>query len=189
MPILFLISALSVCTTACSAVTITSAPTAATVNFTLTCETCDMFTCTRPQLATAEQPISKTKEEIIKEAKRVEEALLYSSKGQFAASHFWSTFHLWIGIPMVVISGVAGASALASFDKDHLIAEVLSIIVAAPSGVMTFLNPHEKTAAHLNAGNHYDSLMNQVRIFWSIDCWRDESEQVLGEKLLLEAER
>jgi hypothetical protein len=135
------------------------------------------------QLVTAERPVSKTKEEIIKEAKRVEEALLYSSKGHFAASHFWSTFHLWIGIPMVVFSGIAGASALSSFDENHLIAGILSIVVAALSGVMTFVNPHEKTASHLNAGNHYDSLMNQVRIFWSIDCWRDESEQVLTEKL------
>ncbi len=25
--------------------------------------------------------------------------------------------------------------------------------------------------------------MNSIRIFWSIDCWRDESEQVLTEKL------
>lgn len=48
---------------------------------------------------------------------------------------------------------------------------------------MTFLNPNEKVSAHLNAGNNYDSLMNKVRMFWSIDCWRDESEQVLTEKL------
>jgi hypothetical protein len=51
------------------------------------------------------------------------------------------------------------------------------------SGVMTFLNPNAKAAAHLNAGNKYDSLMNKARIFWSIDCWQDESEQVLTEKL------
>jgi hypothetical protein len=25
--------------------------------------------------------------------------------------------------------------------------------------------------------------MNKVRIFWSIDCWRDESDQVLTERL------
>jgi hypothetical protein len=60
---------------------------------------------------------------------------------------------------------------------------LISILVAALSGVMTFLNPNEKASVHLNAGNNYDSLMNKVRIFWSIDCWRDESEQVLTEKL------
>lgn len=135
------------------------------------------------QLSTAEQPISKTKEEIIREAKRIEEALLYSSKGHFAASHFWSNFHLWIGIPMVLLSAVAGASALAHFDNSHVVAGGISIVVAALSGVITFLNPHEKNASHLSAGNHCDSLMNKVRIFWSIDCWRDESEQVLTEKL------
>lgn len=48
---------------------------------------------------------------------------------------------------------------------------------------MTFLNPNEKSNAHFNAGNNYDSLQNKVRMFWSIDCWREESEQVLTEKL------
>jgi len=107
------------------------------------------------QPTTAEIPVSKTKNEIIKESKRIEESLLYSSRGHFAASHFWSNFHLLIGIPMVI----------------------------ALAGVMTFLNPNEKCSVHLNAGNNYDSLMNKIRIFWSIDCWRDESEQVLTERL------
>jgi hypothetical protein len=135
------------------------------------------------QATTAEKPVSKTKDEIIKEAKRIEEALLYSSKGNFTTARFWSSFHLWIGIPMVLMSAVAGASALAQFDKNHFVAGILSILIAALSGVMTFLNPNAKAGAHLNAGNKYDSLMNKARIFWSIDCWQDESEQVLTEKL------
>ena len=32
-------------------------------------------------------------------------------------------------------------------------------------------------------------LMNKVRVFWSIDCWRDESEQVLTERLKYFAEQ
>lgn len=135
------------------------------------------------QLSTAEKPVPKTKDEIIKEAKRIGESLLYSSKGHFTASYFWSNFHLWIGVPVVLFSAVAGASALSQFDPKHILAGLISILVAALSGVMTFLNPNEKASVHLNAGNNYDSLMNKVRIFWSIDCWRDESEQVLTEKL------
>lgn len=49
--------------------------------------------------------------------------------------------------------------------------------------VMTFLNPNAKAAAHQSAGNKYDSLMNKVRMFWCIDCWRAESEEVLTERL------
>jgi hypothetical protein len=135
------------------------------------------------QLTTSEKEVSKTKEVIINEAKRIEESLLYSSKGHFSASLFWGKFHLWIGIPMVLISSVAGAAALAQFDSTHIIAGVLSVFVAALSGVITFLNPNEKVTAHLNAGNNYDSLLNDVRLFWSIDCWNDDSEQVLTEKL------
>jgi hypothetical protein len=36
---------------------------------------------------------------------------------------------------------------------------------------MTFISPNEKAKLHLSAGgNSYDSLMNKIRIFWSIDC-------------------
>lgn len=132
---------------------------------------------------TEEKLVSKTKEEIIKESKRIEESLMYSSKGHFVAASFWNHFHLWVGIPVVVLSAIAGASALSKLDPEHIIAGSISITVAALSGVMTFLNPNEKASVHLNSGNNYDSLMNKVRIFWSIDCWRDESEQVLTERL------
>lgn len=135
------------------------------------------------QASTAEKSLSRTKEEIIHEAKRIEEGLLFSSKGHFAVAHFWSNFHLWMGVPMVVLSSTAGAAALSKFDPQHVVAGGISILVAVMSGVMTFLNPNEKASVHLNAGNGYDSLMNKVRVFWSIECWRDESEQVLTERL------
>ncbi len=135
------------------------------------------------QPTTAELTVSKAKDEIIKEAKRIEEALLFSSKKHFKAASLWSGFHLCIGIPIVLVSGLAGATAFAQFDVNHVIAGVLSLGIAALSSVMTFLNPNAKAAAHQIAGNKYDSLMNRVRIFWSIDCWRMESDEVLTEKL------
>ena len=113
----------------------------------------------------------------------MEEALLFTSKGHFATSRFWRNFHLWLGIPIVILSAIAGVAAFQKIDSNQNIAGIFSIIVVAFSSVLTFLNPNEKTASHLNAGNHYDSLMNMIRIFWSIDCWRDESEQILTEKL------
>jgi hypothetical protein len=132
---------------------------------------------------TAERPVSKTRNEIIREAQRMEENLLYSSKGHFAAAHSWNTFHLRVGIPLVILSAILGASAFSDFDKTHIVAGIASLLVVALSSVMTFLNPNQRATTHLNAGNNYDALMNSVRIFWSIDCWRDESEQVLTERL------
>jgi hypothetical protein len=135
------------------------------------------------QTTTAEITVSKARDEIIKEAKRIEEALLYSSKGHFEAARLWSGFHLMIGIPVVVVSAIAGAAAFEQFDASHVIAGILSISVAALSSVLTFLNPNAKASAHQIAGNKYDSLMNKTRMFWSIDCWQAESEEVITEKV------
>jgi len=137
----------------------------------------------KKQITTTETSVSKTKDEVIKEAKRIEEALLFSSKGHFSAAAFWTKFHLYVGIPMVILSAIAGASALAQFDQNHLIAGLISVVVAALSGLVTFVNPNERAATHLSAGNNYDSVMNKVRMFWSIDCWGSESEQVLTKRL------
>jgi len=136
-----------------------------------------------PTTTTAERVLSKTKEEIIKEAKRIEESLLYSSKGHFAAANRWGKFHFIVGLPAVVLASVSGASAVAAFAWGKTVAAICSVIVTMLSALLTFLNPNERARAHLNAGNNYDALMNRARIFWSIDCWRDESEQVLTEKL------
>src|SRR3989339_477319 len=129
---------------------------------------------------TAEQPISKAKDEIIKEAQRIEESGLYSSKGHFAAAHFWTNFHLWIGIPMVILAAIAGSAFICN---NNTLGGIFSIVVTILSAVMTFLNPNERANGHLAAGNHYDALQNNVRIFRTIDCWRDDTEQMLTERL------
>lgn len=134
-------------------------------------------------VSTAERTPSKTKMEIIKEAKRIEEALTFSAKGHFNAAEWWKRFHLSVGVPMVLLSAIAGAAALSRFDPNHVIAGILSIIIATLSGVITFLNPNERKSSHLSAGNHYAALQDEIRIFWSIDCWREESEAVLTDRL------
>lgn len=134
----------------------------------------------KSQITTAEQPVSKAKLEIMKESKRIEESALYSAKGHFAAAHAWANFHLMIGIPIVILAAVAGCSFV---NNNSLMAGILSLIVAVLSAVMTFLNPNERSSSHLNAGNSYDALQNETRIFRTIDCWREDSEQILTERL------
>ncbi|MDO9529085.1 MAG: SLATT domain-containing protein [Syntrophales bacterium] len=132
------------------------------------------------QITTAEQPVSKAKLEIMKESQRIEESALYSAKGHFTAAHVWSNFHLIIGVPIVILAAIAGCSFV---NDNSLIAGILSLIVAVLSAIMTFLNPNERSSSHLNAGNSYDTLQNETRIFRTIDCWREDSEQILTERL------
>jgi len=128
------------------------------------------------------------KENILKEARRVEEDSLYSAKGHFVAANFWMNFHFWIGVPTVILAAIAGASALSKFDNHEVVAAGLSIIVAALTAVMTFLNPNEKSNSYLNTGNKYNSLRNRVRIFCEIDSCTDLSDQELSQRLKVLAE-
>src|SRR5579862_5763905 len=125
-------------------------------------------------LTTAEQPSSKTREEVVKEAKRIEESLLYSSKGHFAAAAFWTHFHMVVGLPLVVLSAVAGTAAIKNLDKQNVWVVAIPVAVAVLSAMITFLNPSERAATHLKGGNDYDSLMNRARIFWAIECSTEE---------------
>lgn len=109
------------------------------------------------------------KEQIKKEAARIEEDSIYSSKGHFYAGQRWTNIHLWIGIPTIALAAIAGASALSEFQFHSMVAAVLSIVVAALTAVATFVNPNERALAHKNAGNKYSSLKNRSRIFYSIE--------------------
>lgn len=135
------------------------------------------------QATTQEKIISIAKEAIIKEAKRLEENCLYSAKGHLVEARFWSNFHLWIGIPTVILAAVAGTAALVKFDPNNIIAGILSILVVILTSISTFLNPKDRANIHLVSGNNYDSLLTRVRIFWTIDCWREDSEEILTVKL------
>lgn len=135
------------------------------------------------QRSTEEKVVPIARKEIIKEAKRIEENSLYTAKGHFVAAHFWDNFHLWLGIPTVVLAAVAGTAAFAKFDKNNIIAGVLSIVVVVLTAVTTFLNPKERAHTHLTSGNNYDSLLTRARVFWTIECRRENSEDALSARL------
>jgi hypothetical protein len=122
-----------------------------------------------------------TLEAIIKEARRIEENALYTSKAHFVCAQGCENLNLWIGIPTVILAAIAGALAFTNFLT--VIAGVLSIIIAILTGIATFLNLKDKSRDHQNAGNKYDSLLTRVRIFRAIDCRQNQSEEVSTEKL------
>ena len=127
--------------------------------------------------------ISKTKDEIIKESLRIEESTRFSAKSHYNDSSMWEFCHLILGIPTTVLSGVVAVKSFGQFDSSHNAAGIIALVVAGLSGLMTFLNPNQKSAAHSKAGNGYDSLNNKIRIFRTIDCWGKDSDLVLTNKL------
>lgn len=130
---------------------------------------------------TGEREISRSKDEIIKECKRIEESCLFSSKGHFQAAEKLTNLHLWLGLPIAILSAVASVLA---FSQQYLIAGFISLLIAILSAILTFINPNEKATIHQNAGNNYDALLNKARIFRTIECWAENlSDQVLSERV------
>lgn len=138
-------------------------------------------------VTTGEAPQSKAKAQIIDEAKRLEETTLYSSKGHHNAAAGWGRGNLWLGLPTTVLSTLVGAASFAQFAKQSpevaLAAGCISIAIAVLSGVTTFLNPNKRESAHLAAAHGFDKLNNDARVFWSVECWLEESETILTGKL------
>jgi hypothetical protein len=143
----------------------------------------------------SERPPSHTRDQVIIEAKRLEESTLYSWKGHHQAAQGWKTWHLWLGIPTVIISALVGVAAFTKTAEQNpyvaAAAVIFSIIVPVLSGITTFLNPNEKEGAHLAAAHAYDRLNNRARMFWSIDCWATDAtdEGLTGQLKSLVAEK
>lgn len=127
-----------------------------------------------------ERVVSRPRHEVIKEAKRLHENCLMTSKSHFVEARFWQNLHLWIGIPTVILAGVTGTLA---FAEVKFLAGILSMVVVVFTSITTFLNPKEQGNSHLTAANNYDALMTKIRIFWSIDCWSEESDDLLTDRL------
>jgi len=117
------------------------------------------------------------KKRIIDESKRIEEDCLFSGKGHFNTAQFWTNFHYWIGGPTVVLAAIAGGISLS------MAITILSIIVAAATAVITFVNPNEKANIHHNAGTAYNALRSEVRIFYSIEAEHSNDLAALTKKL------
>jgi len=125
------------------------------------------------------------KEKIINEAKRIEEDSLYSAKGHFYAGQYWVNANLWLGGLSAVLSAIAGASALSQFDYHNIVAGTFSIIVVSLTAIITFINPNEKAIVHQKAGNKYNALKNDTRIFYDIETNKiDEKKVIAGLKKL-----
>lgn len=108
-----------------------------------------------------------------KETQRIIEDTLFSAKRHFETARIWSLMHFGLGLPAAVLAAIASASA---FKDNTVLAGILAIIVTALTALITFLNPNKRANAHHIAGNKYNALRNQTRIFCEIDLTADNQK-------------
>ena len=120
---------------------------------------------------------------IISEAELLEADCYYISQAHYVGARRWQRRYYLLGVPIAIMSGVVGASALSQFDQHAIVAGVLALVVAALSAMTTFVNPSQRAAQHLAAGNTYEAVRNATRIFREIDCHTRKSNEELERAL------
>jgi hypothetical protein len=103
---------------------------------------------------------------IVTEAKRIEEDAEFSGKGHLNAARLWAKIHYTIGIPMTLSAALSG---IQSINENPQWAAILALVAATLGGLQTFINPEQKTSSHKESGNKYLALRNNVRIFREIE--------------------
>lgn len=106
-------------------------------------------------------------EQIRREASRIEEDALHSSKGHFEAERIASGRHLLIGIPTTVLAATIGVIAKVECEA---VTVGLTAAVAVGSALITFLDPKARAAQHFAAGTQFNALRSEARMFREIEC-------------------
>lgn len=112
---------------------------------------------------------------IKKEAERIKEDSIYSSKGHFESSKFWRYFNYIL--MFVSIASLILCLVLTFGDYNKIVVGVLGIISSFITVILIFLNPQEKYIAHQNSANKYLSLKNRARIFLDIESFEMDLER------------
>lgn len=118
--------------------------------------------------------MNETKE-ILREAKRLEEDILYSSKARFTMSNFWYYIHGTFGIIVIGGSILFGALSFANLNLPIDI-NILSLIVIIISILQVFFNPYEQSRINKNLGDEYNQLKQEIRLFYNVEIYNNNVE-------------
>lgn len=117
---------------------------------------------------------------LCREAERLEEDALYSSKSHFNAENTWVRRHYWLGVPATIIGAIAGAALVKSQPEW---ASALTLLASLLTGLMTFLKPNERAAIHRAAAGQFLALRNEARFFREIELLDTAKLDNLPERL------
>lgn len=126
------------------------------------------------------------KNQVVLECERIEEDSEQSAKRHFNAASRWSSYNGWLGIPSVVIAGIASAVSFAALP---VLSGIFAATAAALTAVLTFLKPAERSASHNSYGNQYLRLRNETRLFREVELPTIKQADELSERFKPFAER
>jgi len=101
----------------------------------------------------------------------------------YASARRYEHFHLWLGIPTIILSTIVGTSVFASLSQDsqqanHLWMQIaiglLSVVAATLAALQTFLRYPELAEKHRLAGARFISLKREIELLMLVPLTPDE---------------
>lgn len=115
-------------------------------------------------------------EEIIKEARRLEEDITYSAKARYNISNFYYYIHWIFGSIIISLTIIIGSESFIGLKIQFLISS-LSLTVIVLSMLQVFYNPSEKYQVNKHIGDEYNKLKQKIRIFYNIELYENDLEE------------
>lgn len=129
--------------------------------------------------------MNNIREELRKEALRLHEDAEYTCKVHFVTAERWNKLNMWLSIPSIILSIIAGSLALGKVVPNfEIFAGISGFSAAALTALISFLRPRERYELHTKFGNKYLALRNELRYFSNIEVATNDNENEL--KKLLE---
>mmetsp|Transcript_29261 Transcript_29261/g.41191 ORF Transcript_29261/g.41191 Transcript_29261/m.41191 type:complete len:171 (-) Transcript_29261:682-1194(-) len=104
-----------------------------------------------------------TKETILKSSQELRNRCRYNFKIHFNCSEIWSYVNTFLGIMNLIFGGGAGVAVAKQNQKTSTFACIGGVLFSG--GLLTALNPSERSQRHKNAGHDYSDLERELRLF------------------------
>ena len=131
------------------------------------------------------------RDELAREARRIEEDVLHSGAQHFAAGQRWRARAMWLGLPatlgIAALSTGAGLSALVG--GATWITATLTFVVALAVAARDFIAADAKATAHSSKGARYFALRDDARRFANLEATGPRSLDALEDRLMTLGDR
>ena len=123
---------------------------------------------------------------ISRETRDIEKEAAIAAQAHFVAGRRWEKTNLGLGIPSTILAGVAGVTAFTALSP--YITGCVALIVAALSGLSTFLGPGDRADSHRAASARFSEIRREASLLRDVDAPLansddEETAQALADRL------
>ncbi len=129
--------------------------------------------------------MNNLRERLRNESLRLYEDLEYAFTAHFLVAKRLGHLNLWLGVPSIILSVVAGCLALSKLVPHfEVFAGISGFAAATCTALLVFLKPTDGHERYVRYGNKYRNLSEDVRRFFEIEFYTEKPDNEL--KVLLD---